>query len=360
MNGSTSPADRGQELPEATGKCCICGKRRVLGDMIDHVKGHLPAAPDASRMDKDALILFPKTREEASCTWLLAQVRGGATLSDLVMFLEDEWFKQRKGRQVSITGPAAGFARAPFDLAATVSDLFSRESVLRLKTDTEYRVHVQHVGEVSCHAAARPTSIVAETFVAPSLPFEALDGKNPRTIRTIPATPPCGAGGEPGGLSYRAPRASIPATSPLGGGPASERQLRRDHAAARPRGVGPDRIGTPSGREGTRLGRTTSPVDQDLAGLPWRTGHSDLPARPDAAPCRPVGLSACRPALPACHAHSCASCTDMADPGRQRLPAQECTQGPPHWARRRYARACLRLLPKHDDDTVAETRRGRT
>ena len=181
MNGGTSPADRGQELPEATGKCRICGRRRVLDDMIDHVKGHLPAAPDTSRTDKGALILFPRTREEASDVWLLAQVRGGATASDLVGFLEDEWFGRRLDRQVSITGPAAGSARAPFDPTATVSEMFSRGPTLELGTDMKYQVHVQHVGEVSCHAADRAASVVAETLVTPGLPFEALDGKGQRT-----------------------------------------------------------------------------------------------------------------------------------------------------------------------------------
>lgn len=297
MNASTLPANRGQEVPEATGKCCICGQRRVLDDMIDHVKDHLPVAPDAGRADKGTLILFPKTREEASCTWLLAQVRGDATLSDLVGFLENEWFRQRVCEQVSITGPAADATRTLFDPTATVSDLFARESVLRLETDTVYRVHVQHVGYISCHAADRPASIVAETFAMPSLQFEAMDGKSPRTIRTIPTTPPCGAGGEPGGLPYRAPRISIPAPSPLGGGPANGRQLRRDPAAARPRGAGPDCIRISSGREGTLLGRAPGPATQDLAGRPCRTWQSDLTARPDAASRPPSRPSARRPAL---------------------------------------------------------------
>ena len=356
MNGGTPPANRGQELPKATGKCCICGQRGVLDDMIDHVKGHLPAAPGTGWMDKDALILFPKTREEASDAWLLAQVRGGATLSDLVGFLEDEWFGRRLDMQVSITGPVAGSARAPFDLTATVSDMFSRESILELETDTEYRVHVQHVGEVSCHAADRAPSVVAETFVMPGLPFEALDGKSRLTISTIPPAPPCGAGTGPSGPPYRAPQVSIPAISPLSGGPADGRQLRRDHAAARPRGAGPIHTGISGGREGTWLGRAAIPVAQGLAGRSRRTRQANLSAWPNAASRLPVRLSACPPALPACHAYPCASGTGMADRGRQRPPAQ----GPPHWARRRCARACLRLLPKKDDDMAAGARRGRT
>ena len=360
MNASTLPANRGQEVPEATGKCCICGQRRVLDDMIDHVKGHLPVAPDAGRADKGTLILFPKTREEAPCTWLLAQVRGDATLSDLVGFLENEWFRQRIGRQISITGPAAGATRSLFDPTVTVSDLFSGESVLRLKTDTVYRVHVQHVGYISCHAADRPASIVAETFVMPSLHFEAMDGKSQHTIKTIPTTPPCRAGDELGGPPYRAPRVSIPAPSPLGGGHASGRQLRREPAAARPRRAGPDCIRISSGRKETLLGRAAIPIDQDLAGLRRRTGRADLPARPDAALRQPSRPSARRPAPPACHAYPCASSAGMADPGWRQLPAQGRAPGPLHWARRRCARACLRLLPKKDDDMVAKARRGRT
>ena len=196
--GSAAPARRGQGPPETTGKCSICGRRDGLDGMIDHVKRHLFAAPGAGGGDGAILVLFPTTREVAACgIWVLAQVRGSAAASDLVEFLEDEWFRQRIGRSVTITGHAACGTHAPLDRFSTVADLFSGESTLELETDAEYRVRVQRVGEVSCRTDGLSASVVAETFIVPSLQFEALDGKSPRTIQAIPPpSPPSTSSGD--------------------------------------------------------------------------------------------------------------------------------------------------------------------
>lgn len=116
MNGSAAPAGRGQGQSKGTGQCSICERSEGLDYMIDRVKGHPPDIHGAGGRDRDALILFPTTREETPDIWLLAQVRSGATLADLVGFLETELFRQRIGRQAAITGPEAGAPHTPLPI----------------------------------------------------------------------------------------------------------------------------------------------------------------------------------------------------------------------------------------------------
>lgn len=350
MNGSASPSGRGQGQSKGTGQCRICERSGGLDYMIDHVKGHPPDAHGADRRDKDALILFPTTREEAPDIWLLAQVRGGATLADLVGFLETDLFRQRVGRRAAITGPEAGAPHTPSDLTAAVSDLFSRRPVLKLRTDTEYRVHVQCVGEAPCHTAGRPASVVAETSVMPDLPFEALDGRSPRTILTIPPAPSSGTGGGSGSQPDRAPGAADPTDFIPAGWPASAQRLREPDAAMLG-GASPIHIGTSGGMKVSRPARAARPVAQ---GRPSRLLRAGLPARPDASSWQPRRPFVRRPALSVRHAPGARS-AGMADHGRRPAAAQ----GMPHWERQRYARACLRLLVRKGNDRVAEARRGR-
>ncbi len=157
--------------------------------MICHIKAHPHATPGADGRFGDILTLFPKTRAQTTDSWILARMQSTAMLSDLVEFLENKWFRQRVGKKVAITCLKVGTTSTFFDRTTTVDDLFSRESVLKLGTDTTYRVHVEYIARITCHMADSPVSIVAETCIIPSLQFEVLNGKTQRTVRNISIAP---------------------------------------------------------------------------------------------------------------------------------------------------------------------------
>ena len=239
--GATGMTARGFERPAAPaagrvrdapgaleGRCLACGRYRGLDDMIGHTRRHMHAAPGGGA-DRSALLLFTGGRLAAGGAWILAQVWDRATLADLAEFVEREWFRRRVGACAAITGPAGGAGGATgalYSMTTSVADLFAKVPWLELETDTEYRFLVTYVGEAPRPAAAGVASVMAETFIVPVIPFEAMDGRRPPATQTIPPTPACGEGGgsepgrPPGRPPGRAPERSVPDLArPGGGGP---------------------------------------------------------------------------------------------------------------------------------------------